>query len=266
MASVDLGPWWRIWAWVWWLPAVGEAIGGWVVTGRLVVGALRGASGWAGAVAMGQVALALYNRAARRWRPLTWFQEGAAVAHVDTRTALSAGFFPAVAFGVGTGGAVGAGWGYAGGGWPLWIGGGALAAVAAWAGTLVLYNRIVVPFARPLDWEEEEQGGWRRITRLDPHRARLTGAMLVFAWVVVWLLAGVLWLWIRLDFFSPGLPPGYFRLGVAVFTGFLWAALGFLLAVGLGAWCYVGALWYNRWAARGGGVRWRSRQRQVGAS
>ena len=134
------------------------------------------------------------------------------------------------------------------------------AQVVLMAGTAGLYTRVVGGVSRTLHASWFEAGNspayGSRIGVVDPARARTVVATLVFAWVVTAAGVSIGVLVLGLTVLAHHLPAGYFGLGVAVFVGFALSAVGLLAAVATGIWTQVLARWYNRWVARGGGLRW----------
>lgn len=118
--------------------------------------------------------------------------------------------------------------------------------------TVLLYNHVVVPFYGGWQWQEERGIHRVRISRLVPNQTRLLFATLAYSWVIVVLVILIVTMGVVFTLISPALPKGFFSLGVVVFSAFVVAIAGFLLAVLVGWWFYWGAMCYNRWGPRHG--------------
>jgi hypothetical protein len=150
--------------------------------------------------------------------------------------------------------------GATGGAWVWVVGvGGPVLQILLMGGTAGLYTRVVGGVSTTLlaDWFAPGEGRWLRIARVDVGRARTVVATVTFAWAVTVTGASIALLMLGLTVLARHLPAGYFGLGVAIFVGFALAALGFVLATLMGLWGRWTAWLYNRWASRGGGLRWR---------
>jgi hypothetical protein len=252
----------RAWLWVgacWWLmPAL--AFSGWAAghqSGAPWRGALQAGMLYVCVLAARTAAVYGYNATGER-AGMVLILEDAHLMAIDWRSAVPAALWTAVLEG-GALTAVLAAQGWLGGLLRLagWVAATAapVAMGAAVLGTVVLYNRWVVPFYGPLGWEESLEAGHMRIRRFDPNQVRLVAATLWFAWVMAVLLVVVGGLLVALTVLAGHLPAGTLGVGVAVFTGFVLALAGFLAAVAWGWWMYGLTLAYNRWSAAGGGLR-----------
>lgn len=260
------GPWMLAGIWVWIWPAVAMVIWlggqpriGWG-SGILQTGiALAAALGLRGLGAL------TYNATAKWHGGMVLLQEGRDLVAVPVGRSLGAVATLAVPFGLGMSViANGLGWSLVLPHHWLWVTlASPLAALLFGLGSLWLYNRWVVVFygSLPVQFEPTAQGFV--VAGFDAHKSRLVAAMLLFSWVVILLAVTVLGLLILLTVLAKHLPAGYFGLGVAIFTGFFLAGVGFLMAVLGGWWCYLGAIGYRRWYRRGGGIRVRMTTREV---
>ncbi|CAB1128948.1 conserved membrane protein of unknown function [Candidatus Hydrogenisulfobacillus filiaventi] len=231
---------------------------------RAALGALgQGGLLWAGWLGLRALTAGVYNRWIGPRHGYRFWLEGQEIMAVDARSAL----LPALAGGILEGGGLTVllgllGWlhpvvALLGWGWPLAAG--VTAGFLLVEGSVLLYNRVVVPFYGTLTWPEEAAGGedWTRVAALDPNGIRLVSATLFFAWVLVAVVLTVGGLYLALTVLARHLPAGYFGFSIAIFSGFLTALGGFLVAVATGWWMYLLAVAYNRWLGRGGGVRLR---------
>lgn len=190
---------------------------------------------------------------------LTLFEKNR-LQHVAISSAIKAFLVPSAIFGLGMGllaapviGPIPRVGGWT---WALFLVGLPLAVYLVNLIGLGLYNRVVVPFYGSLSWEEAPDKDGVRIVAVNPREVRLVAALWLFSWAILLLLLVVVALIVLLTVMANRLPAGYFGLGVALFSGFFLAGVGFLLSVMLGYWCAWGARLYNRWAQAGGGFHW----------
>ncbi|MCL5116558.1 MAG: hypothetical protein M1272_05345 [Firmicutes bacterium] len=130
-------------------------------------------------------------------------------------------------------------------------------------GTLVLYNRLVVPWFGPIDVEIQEQGGRRRLAGMRARSVRRAISLVTFGWLGTLLLVGALVAGILLTAVAHHFPAGAFGAEVAAFGLALAAFIGYWLAVVVGLWYGLGARVYQWWRGKGGGLDWQDVRDEV---
>lgn len=241
VVTVDPRPWAVIGLWVWFWPGLALVLGK----------GLDGLVLFLIAMLARFLAVVLYNRLAGWHQGVHIVQDSGSMVKIR----LGRSWRALTLYGLVTGAILGVGVGLIFGRVLMWVVLAAVLTLLTQALTVLLYNGIVVPFYGGWQWQEAIQREKWRVLNFTPNQTRLLFATLLFAWTAVIL---VLLIVVATIFFAAvrrALPQGFFSLGVIVFASFFVAILGFVLSVIYGWWCFWGVTWYNRWAARGGGIQ-----------